>query len=467
MSARDYPAIRRVLVLTMLLNWLAAGVKLAVGALTGALSLVADGLDSLLDGLANIVGLIGITVGSRPPDADHPYGHRKYETMAALVIASLLFFTAWELAESAVARLRHPEAVIVNRWSVAALLFSMAVQAGASAYEMRQGRRLHSEVLVADALHARASILTSLAVLGGLLVVRWGYPVADPMLTLVVAAFIVKIGLDIVRENSPTLLDRAAVDERVVAAIVGGVPGVESFHRIRSRGPADAGALDLHIRVAPELTMQQANAIADEVRRRLLDLKTIADVTVHIEAQRRPGREVHDIVPVIQHTAAERGLHVHEIWARRLGNQLVLEAHVGVDPDMTVEQAHEAVERFAQACLQRLPQFAEFRTHIELHSPAVLPGAEVSQTLRHQVTKAVYEAVAETTGLREPHNISVRQSEGRLITSFDVLADRNLPIAMAHELTSLVEARLRSQVPSLTDVLIHVEPSDVDTLPAG
>ncbi len=460
MPARDYPAILRVLVLTMLLNWLAAGVKLAVGAMTGTLSLVADGLDSLVDGLANIVGLIGITVGSRPPDADHPYGHRKYETMAALVIASLLFFIAWELAESAIARLRHLQAVIVNRWSVMALLFSMAVQAGASVYEMRQGRRLHSEVLVADALHARASILTSLAVLGGLLVVYWGYPVADPILTLVVAAVIVKIGLDIVRENSPTLLDRAAVDESVVAAIVRGVPGVESFHRIRSRGPADAGAIDLHIRVAPELTMQQANVIADEVRRRLLDLKTIADVTVHIEAQRRPSREVYDVVPVVQHTAAEMGLHVHEIWARRLGNQLVLEAHVGVDPGMTVEQAHEVVERFAQACLQRLPQFADFRTHIELHSPTVLAGAEVSPPLRHQVTAAVHAAIAATTGLREPHNITIRQSEGRLMTSFDVLADPDLPITTAHELTSLVEARLRSEVPHLTEVLIHVEPSD-------
>lgn len=461
MNTRNYPAIRRVLILTMLLNWLAAGVKLAVGALTGALSLVADGLDSLLDGLANIVGLIGITVGSRPPDADHPYGHRKYETMAALVIASLLFFTAWELAESAITRLRQPEPVVVNRWSVAALLFSMAVQAGASVYEMRQGRRLHSEVLVADALHARGSILTSLAVLGGLLVVRWGYPVADPLLTLVVAALIVKIGLDIVRENSPTLLDRAAVDEQLVADIVGRVPGVESFHRIRSRGPADAGALDLHIRVAPELTMQQANAIADEVRRRLLDLKTITDVTVHIEAQRRPGREVGEIVPVVQHAAVEMGLHVHEIWARRLGDRLVLEAHVGVDPGMTVAQAHDLVEQFEQACLQRLPQFAEFRTHIELHSPEVLPGAEVSQTLRHQVTAAVHKAVAATPGLREPHNISIRQSEGRLIAGFDVLADRDLPITTAHELTSLVEARLRSQVPHLTDVLIHVEPSEV------
>lgn len=458
--SRNYPAIRRVLWITMLLNWLAAGVKLGAGFLTGALSLVADGLDSLFDGLANVIGLVGIAVGSRPPDENHPYGHRKFETLTALLIASLLFFTAWELAESAIQRLRAPEPVTVNAWSLVTLIFSMIVQGATSVYELRRGRALRSEVLVADALHARASIVASLAVLGGLIAVRLGYPLADPLLTLALAVLIAKIGLDIVRENTPALLDEATIDHDLVANIVSAVAGVESFHRIRSRGHADAGALDLHVRVAPDLTMQQANAIADEVRRRLLALDTIDDVTVHIEAQNQTGKEAADIFATVQHAAQALDLQVHETWVHEIEDRLVLELHVGVDPGLTVQEAHALVDQLERACLERLPSLAACQSHIELHTPAILPGAGVSLALQKRVTEGVYTAMAQVSGLHSPHNITVRQSEGHLTTSFEVVADPDLPISAAHELTSQVEAHLRARAPNLAEVLIHVEPYD-------
>lgn len=457
---RNYPAIRRVLIITLLLNWLAAGVKLGVGMLTGALSLVADGLDSLFDGLANVIGLVGIAVGSRPPDDNHPYGHRKFETLTALIIASLLFFTAWELAQSAIQRIRQPEPVTVNALSLAALVFSMIVQGATSLYELRAGRRLKSEVLVADAFHARASILASLGVMVGLVAVRLGYPAADPLVTLVIAALIVKIGVDIVRENTPALVDQAAIDHKVVAGIVSQVPGVQSFHRIRSRGPAGAGALDLHVRVASDLTMQQANAIAGEVRRRLLELESVNDVTIDIEPERRPGQEAADIFATVQHAAQALGLQVHESWVHQVEERLILELHVGVDPELSVGVAHEMVDQLERECLQRLPQLAACYSHIELHTPAILPGAGVSLALQKRVTQAVYYALSQTPGLSNAHNIMVRQSAGHLTTSFEVVADADLPISAAHDLTSQVEARLRGQIINLSDVLIHVEPFD-------
>lgn len=457
---RDYPAIRRTLIITMLLNFLAAAVKLGAGLATGALSLVADGFDSLFDAIANVVGLVGIAIGSRPPDENHPYGHRKFETIAALIIAFLLFLTAWELGKTAIERLRSPALITLNSWTFAALLFSILVQAGTSTYELRKGRALHSEVLVADALHTRSSILVSLGVMAGLIAVRLGYPPADSVLTLLIAIWIAKIGIDIIRENTPALVDQAAVDQELVAQVVGSVPGVESFHRIRSRGFADAGALDLHVRVAPELTMQQADAIADEVRRRLLELDSIADVTVHVEAQQRPGQETSSIQATVQHAADELGLTLHEFWVHQVDGELRLELHVGVDPTLTVGQAHYLVDQLERTCLQRIPELHSCQSHIELHSPEILPGAAVSQALRSRVSQVVNAAVADTPGLQDAHNLSVRQSEGRLVISFEVVADSDLPISAAHELTSRLEATLRSQIPNLAEILIHVEPYD-------
>ena len=156
---RNLTAIRRVLILTMLLNFAATAIKLAAGIATGALSVVADSLDSLFDGLSNVVGLAGLSVATRPPDADHPYGYRKFETIAALSIAFLLFLTAWQLLQAAWQRFGSAEVPDINIWTIVAMVVGMGIQAGTSLYELRQGRKLRSEVLVADALHTRASIL--------------------------------------------------------------------------------------------------------------------------------------------------------------------------------------------------------------------------------------------------------------------------------------------------------------------
>lgn len=159
-----FRAIRRVLWITMGLNLLATAAKLTVGYWTGSLSLIADGFDSVFDSASNVIGLVGLYLAAQPADKDHPYGHRKAETMTALVIASLLFLTTWELIRSAVERLRNPALIQtqVNVWSFGALLVSIIVHLTVVWYELREGRRLRSDVLVADALHTRADIFVSL-----------------------------------------------------------------------------------------------------------------------------------------------------------------------------------------------------------------------------------------------------------------------------------------------------------------
>ncbi|MBK5109283.1 MAG: cation diffusion facilitator family transporter, partial [Anaerolineales bacterium] len=164
---RDVRRIRWVLIITMLLNFLATGIKLAAGFATGALSVVADGLDSLFDGISNLVGLVGLNIASRPPDSNHPYGHRKFETIAALSIAFLLFLTSLQLLQTAWDRWWSEDVPVINVWTILAMVASMLIQGGTSYYELRQGRKLNSEVLVADALHTRASILISFSVLVG------------------------------------------------------------------------------------------------------------------------------------------------------------------------------------------------------------------------------------------------------------------------------------------------------------
>jgi cation diffusion facilitator family transporter len=164
---RDYSQIQRVLFVTFILNLLATFAKLGVGIWTGTLSLIADGLDTLFDGISNIIGIVAVRISSQPPDKEHPYGHRKFETLAALFIAAALFITAWELGSSSIGRLFNPTPIAFSWWNVGALLIGSMIQAGTGLWEMNKARQLESEVLMADARHTLASIGVSATVLLG------------------------------------------------------------------------------------------------------------------------------------------------------------------------------------------------------------------------------------------------------------------------------------------------------------
>jgi cation diffusion facilitator family transporter len=454
---RDYRQIQWVLLVTLLLNLLATALKLGVGLWTGALSLIADGLDTLFDGVSNVVGILAVRVSSRPPDKEHPYGHRKFETLAALFIAGALLITAWELVGAALARLRSGETVSVTGWTLGALLVGSAIQAGTGLWELRKARELESEVLRADARHTLASIGVSGAVLVGLALVWLGYPWADPVVALIVAAVIAKIGVDTVRENVPALVDRAPLDEESIGAVVAEVSGVESFHRIRSRGTADNVAIDLHVRVAPHLPMQEANAIADEVRRRLLALPGVGDVTVHAEAQ-RDAESASDLYTNTKVAAQELGIALHECWVQSFDDELSLHLHVGVDPTLTLAEAHQLVDELEQTLLERRPELAAVHIHIELANTEILPSTRVSRGLQARIQAAIAEAAATIPDLGAPHNIQVRQVEGRLFISLEALVDGALSVTDAHELSTQLQDAIRATVPNVGEALVHLEP---------
>lgn len=457
---RNYSAIQWVLIVTFLLNVLATVAKLGVGLWTGALSLIADGLDTLFDGLSNIIGLIAVRISSQPPDEEHPYGHRKFETLAALFIAVAFFVTTWELATGAIGRLVDPPPVVVNWWSIGALLFSSMVQGFAGWWELRKADQLESEVLRADARHTLASIGVSVTVLAGLGLVSLGYTWADPLVALLVAGVIGKIGVDTVRENIPALVDRAPLDATAIGVVVGDVSGVESYHRIRSRGPVDNVAIDLHVRVSPQLSMQEANAIADEVRRRLLELPGVGDVTVHAEAERGPD-DATDLYTTTKLAAQELGVTIHEWWVQSVDRTLSLHLHVGVDPNLTLAVAHDLVDQLEEILLERLPQITSIHSHLEPANADVLPTAYVSSGLQRRVVNAVEEAAAGIDHLHDPHDINVRQVEGRLFITVEALVDGDLSMAEAHDLSTQLQEAIRARVPNVGEALVHLEPREL------
>jgi len=274
----------RVLARVLALNLAVAGAKLAFGYATGAISIISDGFHSLTDSASNIIGIVGLRASRKPPDEDHPYGHRKFETLAAAAIFAFLFLVVVEVVRGALTRLRSGGPLEVTPLSFGVMLVTLAVNVLVVRYESERGRALGSELLLADAAHTRSDVLTSCAVLVSLAGVRLGYPQLDPIGGLVIAVFIAHTGVQIGRQTSRILSDRVVMEEEDIRRVVMSVPDVVGCHRIRTRGSLDHTFLDLHVWFPGATTLFEAHRLSHVVKDRLMQkFPQIADVVIHIE----------------------------------------------------------------------------------------------------------------------------------------------------------------------------------------
>lgn len=276
--------VQRVLVATLVLNLSVAVGKIVAGYRANSLSVIGDGLHSSVDALSNVIALIVIRFSTAPPDEDHPFGHSRYETLAAFVLGGLLFLTAVELARSAVTRLFAPQDTLADALTIGTILATLAINIFVSWYERREGQRHQSEVLIADAAHTRSDVYVTMAVLGGLVLSRFGFEQADSILALFVAGAIAFAGWRVYRDVLPALTDRAVFHADEVAAIVRGVPGVVSVHDIRSRGTRREPYVQMHL-VVDRHDVVGAHEVADEVERRLAAGLGVKESFVHIEPE--------------------------------------------------------------------------------------------------------------------------------------------------------------------------------------
>jgi cation diffusion facilitator family transporter len=287
-TKRHYNRIRGVLIFVLALNWGVSAAKIILGLLTRCGSMTADGFHSLADGASNIIGLIGITLSYRPVDADHPYGHKKYETLFSLGIAALLFFLAANLIKEGISHIVNPHFPQVNMTSFAVMLVTIAVNIWVMDYEKKRGLALKSDFLIADSMHTKADIFTSFSVLVALVSIKIGYPILDPMVTILISLFIAYAGIGIVRDASKVLCDTVVVDAKNVSAIVLAVDGVKACHKIRTRGRPDDICIDLHVQVDSTLHIDEAHKISYAIEEALKkSIPEVSDVLVHVEPKER------------------------------------------------------------------------------------------------------------------------------------------------------------------------------------
>lgn len=277
--------IERVLWIVLVLNLAVAAAKYFYGLASGSASMQADGIHSVFDTLGNVVGLVGIALAARPADESHPYGHAKFETYGSLVIGMLLLLAAFEVGTGAVGRLMSGEYTAqVTPLSFVVMVGTLAVNLTVSFTERRMGRKLGSEILQADAAHTLSDALVSVGVIVGLGLVACGYPMADPIMALVVTVFILASAVGVFRRALRTLSDHARLSAQDVRSIAEIVTGVRQVHRVRTRGTESEVYVDLHLLVDPAMTVANAHGVGDEIERAIKhEHPEVREVLVHIE----------------------------------------------------------------------------------------------------------------------------------------------------------------------------------------
>lgn len=280
-----YRNISKVLINIFFANIIIAILKIVLGTLTNSSSLSADGFHSMTDGLSNIIGLIGIKFASKPTDEDHPYGHKKFETLSSLVIAGMLFWIALKITTESLNRFLNPVIPQISTEYLVALLIALIINIFISKYEYLKGIKLNSEVLKADAIHTKSDVYVSFGVLLTMIFIRLGFPpILDTLVSLTIAMIILHAAYEIFTNNCDVLVDKRAIDEAVVKKILFQFPQVEGVHKIRSRGRNDEIFIDMHILTNPNMNIQQSHDMVHAIEENLIiELDKHVQLVVHLE----------------------------------------------------------------------------------------------------------------------------------------------------------------------------------------
>jgi cation diffusion facilitator family transporter len=446
-------------VITLVANAGVAIGKITVGLMSRSLAMTADGIHSSVDATSNIVGLISNALSARPPDEEHPYGHRRFETVASLVIGGGLLLTAWEIMKSSINNLINREAPQITRLNFIVMLVTIGVNLMVTFYERRAGKRLRSEFLLADAAHTQSDVFVSLAVLVSLVATRAGLRWVDPLAALVVVGLILRVAWRVFSGAFNILVDRAALDSEAVREIVEAVPGVQSVRRVRSRGPEDDVYLDLEIEVAGPTTTDRADAILSEIRRRVrAQFDGVSDVQVVF----RPLRQATpDHALQARAVADALGLSIHEVITAQVEEGFKLKMHVEVEPTLSVEEAHNLVSTFEDRLKERITDLNDVITHIEpAHRLDEAPYYDESAS---KLGRQALVIAQEVYPQGEWHDLAIyAETDGGYAISIHCYVEGSMPLQSAHRMAEEVETDIRARLPLLHRVTIHTEPFDAD-----
>lgn len=441
--------------------------KLVVGVSSGSLGILSEAAHSALDLVAAGVTYFAVRLSAQPPDRKHPFGHGKVENLSALAETLLLLGTCVWIVFEAVDRLLHPKPVEATLWALGVMLVSIAVDFTRSRMLLAAAKKHNSQALEADALHFSTDIWSSLVVVAGLgalaLAERldpaspftpWLHR-ADALAALCVSGIVLWVSYRLGRQAIDVLLDSGVQEaQEGIERAVGALPGVLSVRRVRVRQSGPASFVDMLLGVRAGLGLEEAHEVVRQARAATRAVLPGADVLAELRPQEDGPAGFLDRA---RELAESYDVGVHDLDLRKVGDALHLNLHAEVPEGLSLAEAHDRVNAMEAALRKELGPNCRVVTHIEprgAHPEPAEDDPDSAETLR----QAIEDVVGETPGVCDMHRLTLLRSGARLSASFHCRMHPQTPITLAHERTNALEAALRTRLPQLVRVTIHVEP---------
>ncbi len=443
------------------------GLKLGVGLWTNSLGILSEAAHSAMDLMAAGMTVWAVQLASRPADSRHTYGHYKVENLSALFQAVLLLATCGWIVYEGIHRLvvAEPAEVKANVWAFLVVLLSIGVDWSRSRVLARAARKYQSQALEADALHFSTDIFSSMVVLLGLVgvaVADRGGPAwlvgADAAAALVVAVLVIGLTLRLAKKAIEELLDTVpAYLQAQLTAALQQVPGLVEVDQVRVRRSGAKVFADLTVRVLPTSTLEQSHQLAHQAEQAVRSLLPGADVVVHVEPL-GPAQE--DLVSTVRSVAGRYGLAAHAVRLVEHQGQQTLELHLEVPPELSLEQAHGQATACENELQAVLPGIGRIVSHLEPTDTGQPTPAYPCPLDQSKLVGIVHQVVHRCAPQAQVHDLQLLEAKEGISVSFHCTLPGQTAIRQAHDLAEQLEKHLRSALPGLARVIIHVEPEE-------
>jgi cation diffusion facilitator family transporter len=438
------------------------GLKIVVGITTGSLGILSEAAHSGLDLIAALVTFFSVRVSDKPADADHQYGHGKFENFSAFIETGLLLVAcAWIVYEAFRRLFFHSVEIDPSLAAVLVMLLSIAVDVWRSRALGRIALKYDSQALEADALHFSTDVWSSSVVILGLALAWAGrnYHVgwlrqADPLAALFVACVVVSVSWRLARRTADALLDAAPPGVRnQIRDRIRSVDGVLEVERVRFRKAGNRYFADVSVGLERNSTFQRSEQVSDAVRAQVREVLPDADVMVH--SVPRAGR-TENIFDRIRAVATRHNFNVHDVSVQDLNGQLHVEQHLELDEQLSMKQAHDEVTRLEAEMRSEIREIATILTHIESEPATIERGEEIVR--EPELERRLKEIVKEFPEVMDVHEFQFKKVRARLYVSCHCTLPDDMPLSRVHDVQTSLEIRFKHDAPELFRVLIHPEP---------
>jgi cation diffusion facilitator family transporter len=438
------------------------GLKIVVGIATASLGILSEAAHSALDLIAATITLFSVRVSDKPADADHQYGHGKFENFSAFIETGLLLATCIVIIYEALKRLFfHHVEVEPSLAAFLTLFFSMAVDFWRSRALGTIAAKYESQALQADALHFSTDIWSSGVVALGLGLVLLGRRIhadwlnaADPVAALFVAAVIVFVSTRLALRTIDALLDAAPAGARgKIMHALQSIDGLLEVDRVRIRRAGNRYFADISVGLARNVTFQRSGQLADAVTNAVHRILPNTDVMVYPIPRATSAENIFDRVRAV---ATRHNLNLHDVSVQDLEGRLHVEQHLELEENLPLKQAHDRVSRVEAEIREEVPEIQSILTHIESEPSTIEAGEQITRDgYLEERLKAIS---AEFPAILDTHDIEVKRVRGRVYVSCHCTFPDSMPLSRVHDLSTALETRFKQEAPELFRVLIHPEP---------